>query len=69
MNRPWNFAAGPSTLPLEVLQQAAAEMCDWGGSGTSVMEMSHRGKHSSRCGAVSRRTGHRGQHTRFEPIP
>ncbi|HEX7386694.1 MAG TPA: 3-phosphoserine/phosphohydroxythreonine transaminase [Castellaniella sp.] len=44
MNRPWNFAAGPSTLPLEVLQQAAAEMCDWHGSGTSVMEMSHRSK-------------------------
>ncbi|CAM5186017.1 Phosphoserine aminotransferase OS=Castellaniella defragrans OX=75697 GN=serC PE=3 SV=1 [Castellaniella defragrans] len=44
MSRPWNFAAGPSTLPLEVLQQAAAEMCDWHGSGTSVMEMSHRSK-------------------------
>ncbi len=48
MNRPWNFAAGPSTLPLEVLQQAAAEMADWQGSGTSVMEMSHRGKHFTR---------------------
>lgn len=48
MNRPWNFAAGPSTLPLEVLQQAAAEMCDWHGSGTSVMEMSHRGKQFGR---------------------
>jgi phosphoserine aminotransferase len=48
MSRPWNFAAGPSALPLEVLQQAAAEMCDWQGSGTSVMEMSHRGKHYSR---------------------
>ncbi len=48
MSRPWNFAAGPSTLPLEVLQQAAAEMCDWDGSGTSVMEMSHRGRHYSR---------------------
>lgn len=43
--RPWNFSAGPSTLPLEVLQQAAAEMTDWRGSGMSVMEMSHRGKH------------------------
>lgn len=48
MSRPWNFAAGPSTLPLEVLQQAAADLCDWQGSGTSVMEMSHRGKHYSR---------------------
>lgn len=43
--RPWNFSAGPSTMPLEVLQQAAAEMTDWQGSGMSVMEMSHRGKH------------------------
>lgn len=45
--RPWNFAAGPSTLPLEVLEQAAAEMSDWQGSGMSVMEMSHRGRHYS----------------------
>lgn len=45
--RPWNFAAGPSTLPLEVLEQAAAEMSDWHGSGMSVMEMSHRGRHYS----------------------
>ncbi|NYT61402.1 3-phosphoserine/phosphohydroxythreonine transaminase [Alcaligenaceae bacterium] len=42
--RPWNFSAGPSALPLEVLQQAAAEMTDWRGCGMSVMEMSHRGK-------------------------
>ena len=31
-------------MPLEVLQQAAAEMTDWQGSGMGVMEMSHRGK-------------------------
>jgi len=31
-------------LPEPVLQQAAAEMLDWHGSGMSVMEMSHRGK-------------------------
>lgn len=48
MMRPWNFAAGPSTLPLEVLQQASQEMTDWQGSGMSVMEMSHRGKHYMR---------------------
>ncbi|MYN11840.1 3-phosphoserine/phosphohydroxythreonine transaminase [Pusillimonas sp. TS35] len=42
--RPWNFSAGPSAMPLEVLQQAAAEMTDWHGSGMSVMEMSHRGR-------------------------
>ena len=44
MNRPYNFSAGPAAIPAEVLQQAAAEMLDWHGSGMSVMEMSHRGK-------------------------
>ena len=44
MTRVFNFSAGPATLPEEVLQQAAAEMLDWHGSGQSVMEMSHRGK-------------------------
>jgi len=44
MTRPFNFSAGPAYLPEEVLQQAAAEMLDWHGSGMSVMEMSHRGK-------------------------
>jgi len=44
MKRVFNFSAGPAVLPLEVLQQAAAEMCDWHGTGMSVMEMSHRGK-------------------------
>ena len=44
MTRPFNFSAGPAILPEAVLQQAAAEMLDWHGSGMSVMEMSHRGK-------------------------
>ncbi len=44
MTRPWNFSAGPAAMPLEVLEQAAAEMTDWHGSGMGVMEMSHRGK-------------------------
>ncbi len=44
MTRPYNFSAGPAAMPTEVLQQAAAEMLDWQGSGMSVMEMSHRGK-------------------------
>lgn len=44
MTRPFNFSAGPATLPEEVLQQAAHEMLDWQGSGMGVMEMSHRGK-------------------------
>ncbi len=42
--RVFNFAAGPATLPLEVLQQAQSEMTDWKGSGMSVMEVSHRSK-------------------------
>ena len=44
MTRAFNFSAGPAAMPLEVLQQAAAEMTDWHGSGMGVMEMSHRGK-------------------------
>ena len=43
MTRVHNFSAGPAALPESVLQQAAAEMLDWQGSGMSVMEMSHRG--------------------------
>ena len=42
MTRAFNFSAGPSALPKEVLTQAAEEMPDWQGSGMSVMEMSHR---------------------------
>ena len=42
--RTWNFSAGPAAMPLEVLQQAADEMCNWHGSGMGVMEMSHRGR-------------------------
>ena len=44
MIRPYNFSAGPAAIPTEVLEQAAAEMLDWRGSGMGVMEMSHRGK-------------------------
>ena len=44
MTRPYNFSAGPAVMPEAVLQQAAAEMLDWHGSGMGVMEMSHRGK-------------------------
>ena len=42
MERVYNFSAGPSMLPLEVLKKAAAQMTNCGGSGMSVMEMSHR---------------------------
>ncbi len=42
--RPYNFSAGPAALPEPVLLQAQEELPNWHGSGTSVMEMSHRGK-------------------------
>ena len=42
MQRVYNFSAGPSMLPISVLEQAAAEMTNYQGSGMSVMEMSHR---------------------------
>ena len=42
MNRVFNFSAGPSMLPLEVLEKAASELVCYGESGMSVMEMSHR---------------------------
>ena len=42
--RVFNFAAGPATLPLPVLEQVKAELPDWQNSGMSVMEVSHRSK-------------------------
>ena len=42
--RVYNFSAGPSMLPLEVLQEAQAEFVDYKGCGMSVTEMSHRSK-------------------------
>ena len=42
MNRVYNFSAGPSMLPMAVLEKAAAELVCYGESGMSVMEMSHR---------------------------
>ncbi|OQA15671.1 MAG: Phosphoserine aminotransferase [Firmicutes bacterium ADurb.Bin356] len=42
--RIFNFSAGPSMLPLPVLETARDEMLNYRGSGMSVMEMSHRSK-------------------------
>jgi phosphoserine aminotransferase len=42
--RAFNFSPGPAVLPLEVLEEARDELLDWGGSGMSVMEISHRSK-------------------------
>ena len=44
MERVYNFSAGPSMLPLPVLEKVQKEMLNYGGSGMSVMEMSHRSK-------------------------
>lgn len=42
MNRVYNFSAGPSMLPMEVLEAAQKDLIDYQGCGMSVMEMSHR---------------------------
>jgi phosphoserine aminotransferase len=44
MARIHNFGAGPAALPLPALEKARDEMLDFGGSGMSVMEISHRSK-------------------------
>ncbi|WP_078408568.1 3-phosphoserine/phosphohydroxythreonine transaminase [Priestia abyssalis] len=44
MKRAYNFNAGPSALPLPVLQKAQAELVDYHQTGMSVMELSHRSK-------------------------
>lgn len=42
--RVYNFSAGPSMLPLEVMELAAEQLTNYNGCGMSVMEMSHRSK-------------------------
>ena len=41
-DRVYNFSAGPSMLPLEVLEKVQKDLLNYNGSGQSVMEMSHR---------------------------
>jgi len=41
-NRVFNFNAGPATLPLEVLEKVRVEFLDYGGTGMSIIESSHR---------------------------
>src|SRR5688572_21196833 len=43
-DRVFNFSAGPSTLPVPVLEQVRDELLNYQGTGMSVMEMSHRSK-------------------------
>lgn len=47
-HRVYNFSAGPSMLPVEVISEVKAELLDYGGTGMSVMEMSHRSQAFSR---------------------
>lgn len=44
MTQVYNFSAGPAMMPKAVLEQAQAELLNWHNQGTSVMEVSHRGK-------------------------
>jgi phosphoserine aminotransferase len=44
MPRALNFNAGPAALPLAALERAQSELLDFGGTGMSIMEQSHRGK-------------------------
>jgi len=44
MERVYNFSAGPAVLPEAVLKECQEEMLNYGGTGMSVMEMSHRSK-------------------------
>jgi phosphoserine aminotransferase len=45
MARATNFNAGPAGLPLAPLERAQRELCDFEGTGMSILEHSHRGKH------------------------
>lgn len=51
--RAFNFNAGPSALPLPVLEHIREELLDWHGSGMSVMEMSHRSPEFSSINATA----------------
>lgn len=44
MTQVYNFSAGPAMMPKTVLEQAQQELLNWQNQGTSVMEVSHRGK-------------------------
>ncbi len=54
MKRVHNFSAGPAILPLEVLQKAQEELVDYKGTGTSIMEKSHRGPEYTEIDAQAR---------------
>ena len=41
-SRPYNFGAGPATLPESILIEAQAELLNWHGQGMSILEIGHR---------------------------
>ena len=84
MNRVYNFSAGPSMLPVEVLEEAQKDLVDYQGCGMSVCEMSHRSKQydaiNNECLALIRELMNvpenysiilvqRGGSTQFEAVP
>jgi len=44
MSSVYNFCAGPAMLPVDVMKKAQSEFLDFAGTGSSVMELSHRSK-------------------------
>lgn len=54
MKRVHNFSAGPAALPLEVLEIVQDELLDYHGTGTSIMEKSHRGKEYTQVDAEAK---------------
>lgn len=40
--RTYNFSAGPSAVPIDILNEVQQELLDWHGVGASAMEISHR---------------------------
>ena len=57
-----NLNPGPAILPVEVLEEAQAELIDFAGTGMSLLEMSHRGEvyesvHRETMAAARRLTG------------
>lgn len=53
MSQVYNFSAGPAMMPEAVLEQAQQELLNWQNQGTSVMEVSHRGKYFMELAAQS----------------
>ena len=53
--RIFNFSAGPSCLPLDILKEAQAEVLNYHGTGMSIMEMSHRNKEFAKLWNATRK--------------